>query len=104
MRIVAQLSLRRVSQTPRHPEVNQQSPSRFEPNDQILAPALERRDSLTFQFGRNGNRLERPYKARIVNVDVVEPSADEVRLQLKADRFDLWELRHLRRSFRARSA
>jgi hypothetical protein len=94
MRIVAQLSPRRVSQAPRHPEVNQQSPSRFEPDNQILAPTLERGDSLAFQFGRDGGGLERPHEPRIANVHAVEAPADEVRLQLKADRFDLWELGH----------
>jgi hypothetical protein len=42
MRIVGQLSLRRMPQASRHPEVNQKSPSRLEPNNQILATAFER--------------------------------------------------------------
>jgi hypothetical protein len=94
MRIVTQLSLRRVSQAARHPEVNQKSPSRFEPNNQILASTLERCDSLAFQFGRDCGRLERPHEPRIANVYAVEAPADELRLQLNADRFDLWELGH----------
>ena len=42
MWIVGQLSLRRVPQTPSHSEVNQQSPPGLEPDNQILAAAVER--------------------------------------------------------------
>jgi hypothetical protein len=49
---------------------------------------------LAFQFGRDCGRLERPHEPRIANVYAVEAPADEVRLQLNADRFDLWELGH----------
>ena len=78
-----------MSQAPRHPEVNQQSRPEFEPNNQIFAPALERCHSLVFQFRGDRNGLEGPHKSRIVNLDAVELPADEVRLQLTADRFDL---------------
>jgi hypothetical protein len=42
MRVVTKLALRRVAQTSRHPEVNQKSSPRLEPNDQILATTFDR--------------------------------------------------------------
>jgi hypothetical protein len=94
MRIVGQLSLRRMPQAPRHPEVNQQSTPRLEPNNQVLAPALERGYPLSLELGGDGVWLERAHKPWIGNLDAVEASADEVRLQLKPDRLDLGELGH----------
>jgi hypothetical protein len=88
MWIVGQLSLRRVPKTPSHPEVNQQSPPRLEPDNQILAAAVERRHSLAFEFSGNGSGLERAHEPRIVDVDAVEPPADQVRLELESGRLD----------------
>jgi hypothetical protein len=89
MRVVLQLSLCRVPQTSRHPEVNQKSPPRLEPNNQILASAFERRHSFAFELGSYRARLERPHESRITDLDAVEPPADEVRLELDTDRLDL---------------
>ena len=89
MRIVGQLSLRPVPHTPRHPEVNKQSPPSFESNNQILATAFERRHPLAFEFRGDGVRLEGAHESRVVDLDAVEPSADEVRLELSSSRLDL---------------
>jgi hypothetical protein len=94
VRIVGQRSLRRVPQTPSHPEVNQQSPPRFESNNQILAAAFERRHSFAFELGSDGVWLEGPHESRIADLDAVEPPADEVRFELLPNRLDLWQLRH----------
>ena len=94
MRIVGQRSLRRVQQTPRHPEVNQQSPPRFEPNNQILAAAFERCNSFAFELGGDSVWLEGPHESRIADLDAVEPPADQVRLELLPDRLDLGQLGH----------
>jgi hypothetical protein len=94
MRIVGQLSLRRMPQAPRHPEVNQQSTPRLELNDQILAPALERGHTLAFELGGDGVWLEGSHEPWIGNLDAVEAPADDVRLELHANRLDLGELGH----------
>ena len=89
MRVVTKPSLRRVAQTSRHPEVNQKSSPRFEPDDQVLAAAFERRHSFAFELGGDGARLEGPHESRIADLDAVEAPADEVRLELETDRLDL---------------
>jgi hypothetical protein len=89
MRVVRQLPPRRVAQTSRHPEVNQKSSARFEPDDQVLAAAFERRHSFPLELGGDGVRLEGPHEPRIADLDAVEAPADEVRLELKTDRLDL---------------
>ena len=89
MWIVGQLSLRRVSQASRHPEVNQKSPPSFESDNQILATAFECSYSLAFELGGDGHRLERAHEPRVVDLDAVEPPADEVRLELPSSRLDL---------------
>jgi hypothetical protein len=88
MWVVTELALRRVPQTSRHPEVNQESPPRLEPNNQILATALEHRHPFAFEFGGDRTRLEGPHESRIADFDSVEPPADEMRLELEADRLD----------------
>jgi len=89
MRIVGQRSSRRVSKASRHPEVNQQSAPRLEPNDQILAATVERGNLLALELGGDSDGLEWTHKARIVDLDAVEPPPDEVRLELLSSRLDL---------------
>jgi hypothetical protein len=89
MRIVGQRSGSGVTQTPRHPEVNEKSPTGLEPNNQILAATLEGFDPFAFEFGGDRNRLERTDKARIIDLDSLEPTADEVRLERETNRLDL---------------
>jgi len=89
VRIVGQRSSRRMPKASRHPQVNQQSASGLEPNDQILAATLERSHLLAFELGGDSDGLERTHEARIVDLDAVEPPPDEVRLELSSSRLDL---------------
>jgi hypothetical protein len=89
MRVVTKLAPRRVPQTPSHSEVNQESSPRLEPNDQILATALEHRHPFALELGSDGGRLERPHESRISDLDAVEAPPDEMRLELETDRLDL---------------
>ena len=89
MRVVTKLALRCVAQTSRHPEVNQKCSPRLEPNDQILATAFERRHSLSFEFRGDGVRLEGAHESGVVDLDALEPPADEMRLELSSGRLDL---------------
>jgi hypothetical protein len=74
--------------------VNQENSTRFEPDNQILAPALECGDSLAFELGRDLARIAWPGQAGVRDLDAVEGPADEVRLEADADRLDLWQLGH----------
>jgi hypothetical protein len=78
-----------VLQATRHPEVNQENEPRFEPNNQILATALEGCDALAGQLGGYRLGLERAGEACVVDLDLVEPAADEQRLQARANCLDL---------------
>jgi hypothetical protein len=69
--------------------VNEKSPTGLEPNNQILAATLEGFDPFAFEFGGDRNRLERTDKARIIDLDSLEPTADEVRLERETNRLDL---------------
>jgi hypothetical protein len=94
MRIVGQRSGSGVTQTPRHTEVNQENTTGFEPNNQILAATIERRDALPFELGGDGRRLERTHESGVVDLDTLEATADEVRLERETDRLDLGQLGH----------
>src|SRR5438874_7499941 len=104
MTIVVQGAAQRVAQAPRHSEVNQESATRLEPDNQILASTLDGADAFALEFGGDSLRLERPYEPRIVDLDAVESPPDQVWLEHETDRLDLGQLGHLRRSSRARSA
>ena len=70
-----------MQQTPRHPEVDQKNPTRIEPNNQILASAINGGDSLTFQLDGHTGGVERPGESRIEDLDTLEPAPDEERLR-----------------------
>ena len=82
------------AQAPRHPEVNQENPTRFEPNNQILAAALQGGDSLAFELGRDLARIVGPGQAGSEISTRSKRAPDEVRLEPGADRLDLWQLGH----------
>ena len=94
MRIVGQRSSCGVSQAPRHPEVNQENATGLEPNNQILAAAFERRDAFTLELCCDRDWLERAHQSRVVDLDLLEAPADDVRLERETDRLDLGKLRH----------
>ena len=90
MRIVLRKrSPRRVEQLTRHAEVNQENATSFEPDNYILATALERGDPLSHELGGNLGRIVGPRQAGVCDLDVDEPSPDQLRLELGPDRLDL---------------
>ena len=94
MRVVGQRSSARVTQGPRHPEVDQQRPSRFETDNQILATAPDRRDALPDELARDDRRVERPHEAWIANLDVLEECPFEHRRDRPTNGFDFGQFRH----------
>jgi hypothetical protein len=83
-----------VQNVPRHSEVNQESPTRLEPNNQILAAAIDGRDALALQLGCDLNTVERARQPRIGDLDGLEGAANEHRLEPATDGLDFWKLRH----------
>jgi hypothetical protein len=81
--------VRGVQQASRHAEVNQENPTGFEPNDQILAATIESCDALTLELGGDGERLEGADEPWVADLDTLERAADHVRLERDADRLDL---------------
>jgi hypothetical protein len=83
-----------VQNVPRHPEVDQESPTSLEPNNQILAAAIDGRDALALQLGRDLNPVEWARQPRIEDLDALEGAAQEHRLEPATDGLDFWKLRH----------
>ena len=77
-----------------HPEVNQENPTAFEPNNQILAAAVECRDPLSLELGGHPGGVEGPGEARVLDLDALEAAPDKLRLQLSPDGLDLGQLGH----------
>src|SRR5439155_3540530 len=100
MRITRKTLHAGVAQASRHSEVNQESSTGLEPNNQILASALHRIDALALELGGHGDRLERTHEAPIADLDTLQPAPHEVGLERETNRLDLGQLRHLRRSSR----
>ena len=94
MRIVGQRSSPRVTQRPRHPEVNQQRATRLEPDNQILAAATDLGDALADELAGDDRRVERPHEARVANLDALEACPLEHRRDRPTDGLDLGQLRH----------
>jgi hypothetical protein len=94
MRIIFQRSGCGVAQTPRHPEVNQQSATRLEPNNQILPAALERDDALPLELCGDGVGLERADEPWIADLHLIQAPADEVRLERESNRLDFGQFGH----------
>jgi hypothetical protein len=84
VRIVFPHSVPPVPEAPRHPEVNQENPPALEPKNQILAAPVHLGDALALQLGRHRDRLEGPHESRVVDLHVVEPPADQYRLELSS--------------------
>jgi hypothetical protein len=83
-----------VQNVPRHPEVDQESPTGFEPNNQILAAAIDRGDVLALQLGSDLDRVERARQPRVGNLDTLEGAPDQPRLEPATDGLDFRELGH----------
>src|SRR5205814_10146709 len=78
-------SNRNVQKLTRHPEVNQENATAFEPDNYILAAAIQSRHPLSRELGRDHGRIVGPRQAGIGDLHVGEPASNELRLQLRAD-------------------
>lgn len=94
MRIVLEASVSVMPQRPRHPEVDQEYTAASKSKNQILAASLEGLNDLAVQFRRDLVGIERTCNPGIGDLDSLEPAPDERRLQARANRLDLWQLRH----------
>jgi hypothetical protein len=74
--------------------VDQEYTATSEPNNQILAAPLDGVDDLALQLRGDFLRLEWARHARIEDLDSLEASSDEHRLEVSAHRLDLGELGH----------
>jgi hypothetical protein len=74
--------------------VNQQNPTSFEPNNQIFSSPIECSDTLSLELGRNGTRVVGTGQTRVRDLDTIEGSTDQVGLEPRPDRLDLWQLGH----------
>src|SRR5690348_1041983 len=81
-------------QRPRHPEVDQESATGFESDNQILAATVERLDALAGELGRHLGRLVRTHEPRVADLDVLEATPLEDRRDAAAHGLDLGELGH----------
>ena len=79
MRVVGQRSAFGVQETSRHSEVNQERPTGFKSNNQILSAPLNGRNGFAFQRGRHGPRLERTGQSGIVDLDAHEATTSQRR-------------------------
>ena len=97
MWVVGKRSLRLadpVPKRPRHPEVNQQSPPRLEPNNQILAAPIDGSDPLTLELSRDLIGIERTRQPRVRDLDPLERSPLEDGREPPPDALDLGQLGH----------
>jgi hypothetical protein len=83
-----------VQQISRHAEVNQENATGLEPNNQILATAIDRDDSLAFQLCGHSGGVERAGEARIVDLDALETPTHQERLEPCSHGLDLGQLGH----------
>ena len=74
--------------------MNQEYPTAFEPNNQILAAPLNGVDDLALELCGDLPGLDGARHARIEDLDSLEPASDEHRLEVSANRLDLGELGH----------
>ena len=77
-----------------HPQVDEQHTIGLEPDDQILAAPLDRRDALSLELGCDSVGLVGPHEPRVGDLDAVEPPAREDGLQPAANGLDLGQLGH----------
>ncbi len=83
-----------MAKTPRHPEVNQQSTTAFESDNQILAATFQGRHPLAFELGGDRVGLVGPHEPRIADLDTLEHPPLERGHESAAYRLDLGQLGH----------
>jgi hypothetical protein len=74
--------------------VNQQSPPRFEPNNQILAAPIDCSDLLTLELSRDQIGIVRARQPRVRDLDLLERPPFEDRRKPPPDALDLGKLGH----------
>ena len=74
--------------------MNQERPSRLEPNNQILATAIDERDPFALELPRDLDRVERARQARVGDLDVDEAAPLEHGREPAANGLDLGQLGH----------
>jgi hypothetical protein len=78
-----------MSQGPRHPEVNKESPSRFEPKNQILSAPIDGRNSLTLELSRDLLGVNWTRQTGVRDPDMLERPPLEDRGKPAPDALDL---------------
>jgi hypothetical protein len=76
--------------------VNQQSSSRLEPNNQILATAIDGEHAFALELSGGLERVVWSRQPRICDLDALEATALEERRKPAADGLDLGQLGHVR--------
>ena len=74
--------------------MNQESPSRLEPNNQILAAPVDGDDSLALELSSDEAGIERTCQPRVHDLDPLEPPPLEDGRETAPDALDLGQLRH----------
>ena len=83
-----------MAKRPRHPEVDQEYTTAAKPKNQILAASFERLNDLAAQLSGDLLGIEWPRQPRIGDLNALELPPDECRLEARANRLDLGQLRH----------
>jgi hypothetical protein len=74
--------------------VDQENSTATKPKNQILAASLDGVDDLALELNGDLVRIERPRDPGIGDLDLLEAPPHERRLQARANRLDLGQLRH----------
>jgi hypothetical protein len=74
--------------------VNQESPTRLEPNNQILAAPVDGGDALALELAGDLIGIERSCQPPVEDLDALEAPTFEKRDELPAHALDLRKLRH----------
>jgi hypothetical protein len=69
--------------------VNQENATAFEPNNYILATAIESHHAFAFELRRGLGGVKRPGQTRIGDLDAFEPAAQQERFEAPSDGLDL---------------
>src|SRR2546430_15256844 len=83
---------------PGHSEVNQENETAFKPHTQILAATIHCCDTLPGELCSHLCRIDGTRQPGIEDLDVFEPAADQLWLEVRSDRLDFRQLRHRVRS------
>ena len=76
--------------------MNQENATAFEPDNQILAAAIECRDPLALELGGHSHGFVGPGEAWVEDLDAFEKAAYELGLEPCPDGLDLGKLGHSR--------